>query len=104
MFQNLGLEEATGRLISILEKNISIISILIKNHLEIMLLEYTGYVVDGLFHVRQKSKTTPYMMALVSGAIVNTVVFWVREGRTITSLELNSVIQEFLCRAYSTTL
>ena len=78
-----------------------------ENQLEIMLIECTNYVVDALadflFHLGQKNKTTPYKIALVSGAIVNAVVLWVREGMSISAKELNAVIQEFFCRVYSST-
>ena len=58
---------------------------------------------DCLFHVEEKTKRTPYKIALVSGAIVNAVVFWVREGMSISAKELNAVIQKFFCRVYSPT-
>lgn len=105
--ENVELEDATGNLILILEKNKHIISILMENQLEIMLIECTNYAVDALadclFHVGEKTKITPYKIALVSGAIVNAVMFWVREGMSISAKELNAVIQEFFCRVYSST-
>lgn len=106
--ENPELENATGRLIQILDENKQIVSILIENHLETMLLEGTIYVVDTLskrlLHTVQKSKTLPFMIALVSGAIVNAIVFWVKEGMPISTTELNEIIQKFLHKVYSSEL
>lgn len=86
----------------LLEKNKELVFILIDNHLETIMVEKCVDVIQSLSAYFSKTNphtaAMPYLTALLSGAIVNVIIYWVREGMNISVHELNEIIQEFIAR------
>lgn len=102
--ENPVIDEVMNRLTDTLEENRGMITVMLDNHLELMLVDGTNYVVsklsECLFHAEQDATTVLYMRALVSGAIVNAIIYWIREKMPLSSKELNGIILLFLKKVY----
>lgn len=98
-------EDVTEQLACVLEENKCFISVMVENHLESIIVEGTNQVVDSLsdrlFHLKTDTPAALYKRALVSGGIVNAVLYWIRDGMPITAEELNKMIQDYLSRIYA---
>lgn len=102
--ENPELDRVMSQFTHTLEEKKDMISLILDNHLELMLVEGTNFVVDKLsetlFHAEQNTTTAMYKRALVSGAIVNAVIFWLKGNMPIPSNELNEIIMTFLGQVY----
>lgn len=98
-------EDVTEQLACVLEENKRFISVIMENHLESIIVEGTNQVVDSLstrlFHLETDTSTALYKRALVSGGIVNVVLYWIRDGMPFTAEKLNEMIRDFLDRLYN---
>lgn len=102
--ENPVIDEVIERLTHTLEENRHVIRIMLDNHLELMLVDGANHVVSKLsgrlFHAEQDSTTAMYTRALISGAIVNAIIFWIEERMPVSSRELNEIILSFLEKVY----
>ncbi|MBP3240333.1 MAG: TetR family transcriptional regulator C-terminal domain-containing protein [Oribacterium sp.] len=90
------------RLTHTLEENRHMIRIMLDNHLELMLVDGANHVISKLsgrlFHAEQDSATAMYTRALISGAIVNAIIFWIEERMPVSSRELNEIILKIIIK------
>lgn len=98
-------EDVTEQLARVLEENKRFISVMMENHLESIIVEGTNQVVDSLsnrlFHLETDTPAALYKRALISGGIVNVILYWLRDSMPITAGELNEIIRYYLSRIYA---
>lgn len=83
-----------------LNSNQEFLNIMLENSLEGLLINECinniYLLADRFLNLDSADSTMPYFAALLSGAIVNVMICWIKQGASLSATELNTVVNRFL--------
>lgn len=93
-------EEIVKAFASVLQKNEKLLSLMIQNNLDAILLDEVAKSVslfaDRFVKDPEKISQLPYSKAILSGALAHLLVYWFQQEEPVSIEELTGLISEFL--------
>lgn len=92
--------EIVSALAGVLEENEELLSMMINNNLEGIILDIIAksitMVTDSFVKNERKKELLPYSKTMVSGALAHLIVYWFRQENPVSIEQLTDLILEFL--------